>query len=106
AGVITGSLSGPARSAMSEPRFVGRTVTISLDELGRLSTIPGILLLVRLAAERERSDIRIRMDEDECQRVFGDYLSRATIERKNAAGESFRWTALSRIFAELVEPGV
>jgi hypothetical protein len=106
AGIITGSLSGTARAAIGQPQFAGRTIEISLDELRRLSTIPGILLLARLAADRPNGDIRLRMGEDECQRTFGDYLSRATIERQNADGQAFRWTALSRIFAELIEPGV
>lgn len=106
AGVITGTVSVAAREAFAAGGNAGRTILIAMDELRRLSTIPGILLLTRFAAERDRDDLRIRMGEDECAKVFGDYLSRATIERQNADGEPFRWTALSRIYAELIEPGV
>lgn len=106
AGIVSGRLSDETQEAIRSSGHAGRSITISIDELGRLSTIPGILLLLRLAVDRPHGDIRLRMDEDECARTFGDYLSRATIRRTNASGDQFRWTALSRIFAELVEPGV
>lgn len=106
AGIVSGRLSDEAQEAIRNSGHAGRSITISIDELGRLSTIPGILLFLRLAADRADGDIRLRMDEGECQRTFGDYLSRATIRRVNADGDEFRWTALSRIYGELVEPGV
>lgn len=105
AGIISGTVSVAAREAFAAGAMSGKAISIALPELRRLSTIPGILLLVHLAADRDGDDFRIRMDDDECVRTFGHYLSRATVERRNTDGETFRWTALSRIFAELVEPG-
>jgi hypothetical protein len=102
AGIVTASVSGTFRS------FAGMLGEIHgpIDELRRLTTAPGICLwLYTLPLRQAGPDHRIRLKDEDTAAVFGEYLSRATIKR-SSRGETFQWTSLSRIYQELIMPGV
>jgi|GEM_PF-3158774 len=109
AGVITGHLSPAFRSAVGSMRRAG-TMQIEIDVLRRLTTIPGIIMYLRLQAERQRSPresvFRIRLRDTDAFGWFGQYCRQASTGRKNAAGDEFRSISLGRIFRHLIEPGI
>lgn len=106
AGIVTGSLSSGMVTAMAHPRFGGRFVTVDLGELGKLSTVPGILLWLRLATERRDGEVRLRLRDEDMLGLFGSYIGRAAITRTTVKDGEHVWTGLSRIFTNLVDPGV
>ena len=106
AGVIRGQLSAALIDSISSPVHAGRTVTLAFDELRRLRTTPGILLLLWLSTRRGDDELRIRMTDRDALQVFGPYVARAAITRTTKRDGEHQWTGLSRIFSELVEPGI
>lgn len=108
AGVIAGRLSPSFFESIADPSWGGKTVQVDLDELRQLSTVPGILLWLRLAIERQSGtdQFRLRMRGEDIAPIFGPYLSRATISRKTAADGQFMWTSLSRMFTSIVAPAI
>lgn len=108
AGVISGRLSPAFFESIADPSWGGKTIQVDLEELRQLSTVPGILLWLRLAIERNaRTDgFRLRMKAEDLALIFGPYLSRATISRKTAADGEFMWTSLSRIHTAVVAPAI
>lgn len=108
AGVITGSLTTPFADAIANPVWAGKTVEVDLAELRQLTTVPGILLWLRLAIERQAGteQFRLRMKAEDLAPVFGPYLSRATINRRTAADGEFAWTSLSRMFNSVIAPAI
>lgn len=102
AGIVTASVSGSFRS------FAGMHGEVDgpIDELRRLTTAPGICLwLYTLPLRQSGPNHRIRLKDEDTAAVFGEYLSRATV-KGSSRGETFRWTFLSRIYQELIKPGV
>jgi len=106
AGIVSGQLSSALVTAMAHPRFGGRSVTVDLGELGRLSTVPGILLWLRLSTEPRDGEVRLRFKDEDMLELFGSYIGRAAITRTTAKDGEHAWTGLSRIFTNLVDPGV
>lgn len=108
AGIVRGLLSGPLLNAIADPRYAGRTVEIDLKELRDCGTVPGILLLLKLAPERQgrANEIRLRLVDRDCAQLFGSYLDRAGVDAIDADGVVSRSTSLSRIYADLVTPAV
>lgn len=108
AGIVRGLLSGPLLDAIADPRHGGRTVEIDLQELRGCGTVPGILLLLRLAPQRQAKtdEIRLRLVDRDCIGIFGGYLDRAGVDVVDADGTTSRSTSLSRIFSDLITPAV
>jgi hypothetical protein len=108
AGIVRGLLSGPLLDAISDPRHGGRTVEIDLEELRGCGTVPGILLLLKLASPRQAAinEIRLRLVDRDCLDLFGGYLDRAGVDVVDADGTTSRSTSLSRIYADLITPAV
>lgn len=108
AGVIRGRLSPGLLAELSHPRHGGRSVKIDVDELRACSSVPGILLLLRLAVERQRDvdRVQLRLRDVDALGIFGAYIDRAGRTRTSANGDEERSTSLSRIYAELIEPAI
>lgn len=108
AGIVRGQLSPELIGEIAHPRHGGRTVTVNAEELRRLDSVPGILLWLRLALDRQRGDDRvlIHLTDETAATIFGGYVHRAAITRSNRDGEQFRATSLSRIYDDLVAPAV
>lgn len=108
AGVIRGRVSPGLLAELSHPRHGGKSVKIDVDELRACSSVPGILLLLRLAVERQREvdRVQLRLRDVDALEIFGAYIDRAGRTRSKANGEQERSTSLSRIYAELIEPAI
>ncbi len=108
AGIVRGQLSPELIGEIAHPRHGGRTITVDGEELRRLDSVPGILLWLRLALDRQRGDdrVRIHLTDEDAAAIFGGYVQRAAITRTTADGETFRATSLSRIYDDLVAPAV
>ncbi|SDG84023.1 hypothetical protein [Pelagibacterium luteolum] len=125
AGIISGQLTMRFVEDLVRFKDNGVDVKLPVDELRMLSTIPGILLWLRLARERSEvlatpdddgkrervlklaeGSVCLRLQAEDAAAIFGQYTSRATVVRANADGEEFRSTSLSRIYEELVKPAV
>lgn len=109
AGVIIGTLSGSFRTAVGRMTRTG-TVMLDIDVLRRLSTVPGIVLYIRLQLERSKAPkeavIRFRLKDADGFAMFGQYCRQASTGRVSADGESFRSISLGRIARHLIEPAV
>ncbi len=79
AGVIRGRLTRTAREALADPNWGSRKVRISADVLGQLSTVPGILLYLKIAgimsSHPTSKVIDLRLDKDSIESIFGRYAS-------------------------------
>lgn len=109
AGIIRGRLSPGLLMELHSPRWSGRRLDLDAGELSKLTTVPGILLWLRLAAERQgssTSDFRLRLKEEDAAAVFGPYVERAAIKRHTKKDGEFQWTSLSRIYEQLIAPAV
>jgi hypothetical protein len=108
AGVIRGELSPAARALLASPRYQGQ-VQLQVDELRRLSTVPGVILYLRcqaiLAAKPSAREIVQRWNDDELLEVFGQYAASARSVRKLGSGETSVTVSLSRMTAALLRPG-
>src|SRR5690606_10105569 len=107
AGIIRGRLSSGLLMELHSPRWSGRRLDLDAAELSKLTTVPGILLWLRLAAERQGAgDFRLRLKEEDAAAIFGPYVARAAISRRTKSDGEFQWTALSRIYEQLISPAV
>lgn len=109
AGIIRGRLSPALLMELHSPRWSGRRLDLNASELSKLTTVPGILLWLRLAVERQgaaTSDFRLRLREEEAAALFGPYIGRAAIKRRTKSDGEFQWTSLSRIYEQLIAPAV
>lgn len=82
---------------------------MQVDELRRLSTVPGIILYLRcqaiLAGKPSSREIVQRWDDQELLEVFGQYAASARSVRTLASGEQSVTVSLSRMTAALLTPG-
>ncbi|GHA28331.1 hypothetical protein GCM10007989_25480 [Devosia pacifica] len=108
AGIISGRLSPQMVEAISNPIWAGKRIGVDFEEMKKLSTLPGLLLWLRLAVERSdgKDEFRLRLKPEDAAEMFGQYLSRATVRKKDRDGDEYMWTALSRIYSIMIEPAV
>lgn len=109
AGIIKGRLSPEMLDEISSLRWSGQRLQLDAGELAKLTTVPGILLWLRLAIERQTatdSTFSLRLRDEGAASIFGPYTARAAINRKTKSEGEFKWTSLSRIYEQLIEPGV
>lgn len=109
AGVIRGQLSSAAMAALSHPER-GGMIDLSAAELGRLSTVPGILLYLRLRSEWGQHpsalEITSRFTVEDAYGLMGEYCRAARSVTKNADGETSETLSISRVTATLLKPAV
>lgn len=109
AGVIRGQLSSAAMAALAHPER-GGTIELSAAELGRLSTVPGVLLYLRLRSEWGQHpsslEITTRLTVEDVYGLMGDYCRAARSVTKKADGETSETLSISRVTATLLKPGV
>lgn len=109
AGVVRGRLSPEIMHEIIKQRWSGQRLTLDAAELAKLSTIPGIIIWLRLAAERhavDGDDVRLRLNEHDAVSMFGSYAGRAAITRRTKSEGEFQWTSLSRLYEQLIAPGI
>lgn len=109
AGIVRGQLSLSFRRAIAQPSFHGR-VDLDLDVHRRLSTVPGILMYLKIAGmlglQQSASVHRMRLKVDNAMELFGNYIGQAATRTVNAAGEESMNVSLGRIHRHLIAPGV
>lgn len=109
AGVIAAQLSPAARTIMAQPDLVG-TIEIQVDEFRRLTTVPGVLLYLRLRDELARAPkakaVTMRAVVEDLHGLFGVYCAAAASKRVNADGDLELTLGLSRVTATLLVPAV
>lgn len=108
AGIIRGQLSLSFRRAIAMPSFHGK-VDLDLDVLRRLTTVPGILMYLRIASmlgQSSNSVHRMTLKTDDAMWLFGNYIGQAATRTVNAAGEESMNVSLGRIHRHLIAPGV
>jgi hypothetical protein len=109
AGIIRGQLSDSFRGAVSEPRWQGR-IEIDLDVLRRLTTVPGILMYLKIAGMLARNPSqsvhRMRLKINDAMALFCNYGGQAATKTRNAAGEFSLNISLGRIHRHLITPAL
>ena len=109
AGIVKGRLSPEIMHEITKQRWSGQRLTLDAGELAKLSSVPGIILWLRLAAERHGATgevVRLRLNEQDAASMFGPYAGRAAITRTTQRDGEFQWTSLSRLYEQLIAPGV
>ncbi|QYO78391.1 hypothetical protein [Devosia salina] len=109
AGIISGTISPEFMDEISRLQWRGQKVSLDTGELVKLTTVPGILLWLRLAIERQsgsNEDFRLRLTDMDAVAIFGPYAQRAAIKRTTKSEGTFQWTSLSRIHEQLIAPAV
>lgn len=109
AGIIRGRLSPEVLHEITLPRWSGQRLQVDAGELAKLTTVPGILLWLRLGVERQSGrgqEFRLRLTDEDAAGIFGPYTGRAAIKRKTKSEGEFQWTSLSRIYDQLIGPGI
>jgi len=109
AGVVRGTLSTEARFILAETERRG-TIGIEVDEFRRLTTVPGILVYLRIREELQKSQnakvINMRAVVEDLHGLFGCYCAAAASKKQRADGEVEMTLGLSRVTATLLRPAI
>jgi hypothetical protein len=107
AGMITAKLTSSARHALESQ---GRIVTVPADEFRRYSSLGGIMLRLRLAAQlastKGAKSAMWKLTADDMATAFGHHADKWVIGRKSVGGDDKSYVSLARAADLFFQPGI